>query len=122
MEQSAGFDVVADEVDGGLERCSGAEDGCDTAFFHAGGVSVGDGSTEDEEDVVGVLGAEERGDAGNDDIVGSGEDGEADAVDVFLDGGGDDHLGGLAEACVDDLHSGVAEGSGDDLGAAVVAV
>ena len=62
------------------------------------------------------------GDAGDDDVVGAGEDGEADAVDVFLDGGGDDHLGGLAEAGVDDFHAGVAEGAGDDFGAAVVAV
>ena len=69
-----------------------------------------------------MLFAQELGDAGDDDGVGSGEDGEADAVDVFLDGGGDDHLGGLAEAGVDDLHAGVAEGAGDDLCAAVVAV
>ena len=61
-------------------------------------------------------------DAGDDGVVGAGEDGEADAVDVLLDGGGDDHLGGLAEAGVDDLHAGVAEGAGDDFGAAVVAV
>ncbi len=61
-------------------------------------------------------------DAGDDDVVSAGEDGEADAVDVFLDGGGDDHLGGLAEAGVDDLHAGVAEGAGDDFCAAVVAV
>ena len=54
--------------------------------------------------------------------MGSGEDGEADAVDVLLDGGGDDHLGGLTKAGVDYLHSGVAEGAGDDFGAAVVAV
>jgi len=54
--------------------------------------------------------------------VSAGEDGEADAVDVLLNGGGDDHLRGLAEAGVDDLHAGVAEGSGDDFGAAVVAV
>src|SRR5258707_207740 len=51
-----------------------------------------------------------------------GEDGEADAVDVLLDGGRDDHFGGLTEAGVDDLHASVAEGSGDDLCAAVVAV
>ena len=50
------------------------------------------------------------------------EDGEADAIDVLLDGGGDDHLGSLAEAGVDDLHTSIAEGAGDDLGAAVVAV
>ena len=54
--------------------------------------------------------------------MGAGEDGEADAVDVFLDGGGDDHLGCLAEAGVDDLHACVAEGAGDDLCATVVAI
>ena len=69
-----------------------------------------------------MLFAEESGDARDDDVVGAGEDGEADAVDVLLDGCGDDHLGGLAEAGVDDLHAGVAEGAGDDFCAAVVAV
>ena len=90
--------------------------------FKLGLVFVGDGAAEDEEDVVGVLLVEQIDDAGDDDVVRAGEDGEADAVDVLLNGGGDDHLGGLAEAGVDDLHAGVAEGAGDDLGAAVVAV
>jgi len=54
--------------------------------------------------------------------VGAGEDREADAVDVFLNGGGDDHLRGLAKARVDDLHASVAQGAGNDLCAAVVAV
>jgi hypothetical protein len=85
-------------------------------------IFVGDGAAEDEEDVFGILFAEESGDAWDDDVVGSGEDGEADAVDVLLDGGGDDHLGGLTEAGVDDLHASVAKGAGDDLCAAVVAV
>ncbi len=85
-------------------------------------VLVGDGAAEDKEDVFGLLFAQECGDARDDDVVGAGEDGEADAVDVFLDGGGDDHLGGLAEAGVDDLHAGIAEGAGDDFCAAVVAV
>ncbi|MCU1252606.1 MAG: hypothetical protein JWQ49_5635 [Edaphobacter sp.] len=69
-----------------------------------------------------MLFTEQGGDTRDDDVVGAGEDGEADAVDVFLDGGGDDHLRGLAKAGVDDLHARVAEGSGDDLGSAVVAV
>ena len=85
-------------------------------------IFVGDGAAEDEEDVFGLLFAEELRDARDDDVVGAGEDGEADAVDVLLDGGGDDHLGGLAEAGVDDLHASVAEGAGDDFRAAVVAV
>ena len=85
-------------------------------------IFIGNGAAKDEEDVLGALLAEERGDAGNDDVMGSGEDREADAVDVLLDGGGDDHLGGLAEAGVDDLHAGVAKGARYDLRAAVVAV
>ena len=114
--------MLADEGDGGLERGAGAEDG-GYAMVHEGlDVLGGDGAAEDEEDVFRVLGAKELGDAGDDGIVGAGEDGEADAVDVFLDGGGDDHLGGLTEASVDNLHACVAEGAGDDLGAAVMAV
>ena len=83
---------------------------------------VGDGAAEDDEDVLGFVLAEQRDDAGDDDVVRAGEDAEADAVHVLLNGGVDDHLGGLAEAGVDDLHASVAEGAGDDLGAAVVAV
>jgi len=41
--------------------------------------------------------------------VRAGENGKADHVDVFLDGGGGDHLGGLAQAGVDDLHASVAQ-------------
>jgi len=85
-------------------------------------VFVGDGAAENEQNVFGFLFAEELDDAGDDHVVGAGEDGEADAVDVFLDGGGDDHLWGLAKAGVDDLHASVAEGAGDDFCAAVVAV
>jgi len=41
--------------------------------------------------------------------VGAAEDGEADDVDVFLDGCGGDHFGGLVEAGVDDLHASITE-------------
>lgn len=54
--------------------------------------------------------------------MGAGEDAEPDDVDVFLDGGRGDHLGGLVEAGVDDFHPGVAESGGDDLGTAVVTI
>jgi len=54
--------------------------------------------------------------------VGAGEDGEADDVDVFLHGGLGDHLGGLVETGVDDLHAVVAEDGGDGLRAAVVSI
>ena len=37
-------------------------------------------------------------------------------------GGGGDHFGRLAQAGVDHFHAGIAQGAGDHLGAAVVAV
>ena len=106
---------MADEVDGGFERCAGAEDGGYAVLFEVGDVLLGDGAAEDEEYVLGVGVDEKRVDAGDEGVVCSGEDGETDAVDVLLDGSVDDGLGGLTEAGVDDLHAGVAEGAGDDL-------
>ena len=50
------------------------------------------------------------------------EDRQADDVDVLLHRGRGDHLRRLVQAGVDDLHAGVAQRGGDDLGAAVVAV
>ena len=50
------------------------------------------------------------------------EDRDPDGVGILLDRRLDDLLGGLMEAGVDHLHARVAEGAGDDLGAAVVPV
>ena len=50
------------------------------------------------------------------------QDRQADDVDVFLDGGGGDHLRRLVQSGIDDFHAGVAERGGDDLGAAIVSV
>ena len=65
---------------------------------------------------------EQRDDFRDQGHVGAGEDREADRVGVLLDHRLGDLLGRLVQAGVDDLHAGVAEGAGDDLGAAVVAV
>jgi hypothetical protein len=54
--------------------------------------------------------------------VRAGQDAETDAVYVFLNGGLYDAFGRFAQAGIEDFHAGVAEGAGDDLGAAVVAV
>ena len=54
--------------------------------------------------------------------VRAGEDAQADDIDVFLERGFGDHLGGLADARVDHFAAAVAEGASDNLGAAVVAV
>src|SRR6187200_844026 len=54
--------------------------------------------------------------------VGAGEDREADDVDVLLQGGLGNLLGGEADALVDHLHAGVAGPQGDLLGAVGVPV
>ena len=54
--------------------------------------------------------------------VGAGEDADADHVHIFLGGGGGHLVGRDPHAEIDHLHAGVAEGAGDDLYAAVVAV
>ena len=50
------------------------------------------------------------------------EQGQADRVGVLLQGCLGDLFGGLEQARVDHLEAGIAQGAGDDLGAAVVAV
>ncbi len=50
------------------------------------------------------------------------EAGQPDCVDILLDGGRGDLLGGLVQPRVDDLHSGVSQRPGDDLYSPVVAV
>jgi hypothetical protein len=54
--------------------------------------------------------------------VRAGEDRQPDGVGVLLDDGLHDLLGRLVQARVDDLHAGVAQRAGDDLGPAVVSV
>ncbi len=101
---------------------AGEEDFGDAGFFEGEDVGFGNDAAEKDGDVVHALVVKKLHELGADGVVGAGEDGEADDVDIFLDGGGGDHLWGLAEAGVDDLHAGVAEGAGDYFGAAVVAV
>jgi len=54
--------------------------------------------------------------------VRAGEDREPDGVGILLNGGLGDLLGRLVQARVDHLHTGIAQGAGDDLRAAVVTV
>ena len=71
---------------------------------------------------VGVALLQQVDDLGEQRHVRAGEHREADRVGVLLDGGLDDLLRRLVQAGVDDLHAGVPQGAGHDLGAAVVTV
>ena len=75
-----------------------------------------------DEDVVASLLVQQLAHARKQRHVRAAEDRQADDVDVFLHGGGGDHLGRLMQTGVDDFHAGVAERGGDDLRAAIVAV
>ena len=52
----------------------------------------------------------------------AGEDAQANGVHVLLQRRLDDHLRRLAQAGIDDLHAGIAQGTGGHLGPAIVAI
>src|SRR5216684_4249367 len=102
--------TFADEVDDVLRGRAGEENFSDTGFLEGGNVCFGDDAADEDGDIGHAFVAEEIHELRADGVVGAREDGEADDVDVFLDGGRGDHFGGLTQARVDDFHAGVAEG------------
>ena len=54
--------------------------------------------------------------------MGAGQDAQADDGHVFLDGDRCDVFDALPDAGVDHLKAGVAQGAGDDFGAAIVSI
>ena len=101
---------------------AGEKNFCDAGLFEGGDVGSWDDAAYQNGYIVHAFFFEQSHELGTDCVVGAGEDGEADDVNVFLDGGGGDHFRSLAQAGIDHFHASVAEGSGDDFGAAVVAV
>jgi hypothetical protein len=90
-------------------------------------IVIGDGSADQEHDVVVRIAAQavsfQRIDqAGHEPHVGAGEDADADNVHVLLGGGGGHLVGSDSHTEIDNLHAGVAEGSGDDLHPTVMPV
>src|SRR5580700_1430935 len=113
----AGYALV-DELDDVLGGSSGQENFRDAGFFQGRDIGFGNNAADKDGNVVHAFFAEQGHELRADGVVGAGEDGETDDVHVFLDGGGGDHLRGLAQTGVNDFHAGVAEGAGDDFGAA----
>jgi hypothetical protein len=115
-------DAFVDELHDVLRGSAGEEDFRDAGFFQGGDVGFGDDAANEDGDVSHAFVVEEFHELGTDGVMRAGEDGEADDVDIFLDGGGGDHLGRLTQAGVDDFHAGVTQGAGDDFCAPVVAI
>ena len=104
------------------DRRPGAEDLGHTGLAQCGHVVVRDDPANRDEDIVHTAIAEQRRDPWHEGHVRTGQDGQADDVDIFLERGRGDHLGRLSEARVDDLEALVAQPTREHLGAAVVAV
>src|SRR5713226_1192744 len=115
-------DAFVDEIHDVLGGGSGKENGGDAGLFQGGDVGFGNDAADEDGDVIHAFVVEQFHQLGADGVVRAGEDGETDHVDVFLHGGGGDHLRGLAQASVNDFHAGVAQGAGDYFCAAVVAI
>jgi len=114
--------ALVDEFDDVLSGGAGEEDFGDAGLLEGGDVGAGNDAADEDGDFVHAFFVEEFHELGTERVVGAGEDGEANDVDVFLDGGGGDHLRCLAQAGVDHFHSGVAQGTRDYLRSAVVAI
>ena len=85
-------------------------------------VDIRNDTADDHQHVVHAALAQQLHDPRTDVHMRAGQDRQPDHVGVFLEGGGDDLLGRLPKARVDHLHPGVAECTGNDLGAAIVPV
>jgi hypothetical protein len=122
MRELCECDALVNKVHDVLRGSAWEEDFGDARLFEGRDVGFGDDAADQDGDVVHSLFAEEFHELGADGVVRAGKNREADDVDVFLDGGGGDHLGGLAQAGVDDFHAGVAQGASDYFCAAIVAI
>src|SRR5947208_5995700 len=111
-----------EEGDDFPERRPRAEHDLDAGLLELGDVFLRNDPAARDEDVARLPFLEELHDLREQGHVSAAEAREADRVDVLLDRGLDDVLRRLPQPGVDDLHAGVAQRAGDDLGPAVVAV
>jgi hypothetical protein len=111
-------DIGGDLAGGG----AGGEEGADADVVELLPVGIGDDASAGEEHVVHSFFLHQPDDPREYCHVGAAEDADADRVDVFLEGGVDDHFRRLPKAGIDDFHAGIAEGGCDDAGAPVMAV
>src|SRR5205823_3833711 len=120
--RSRPFTCGLEEGDDFAERRTGAEHDLDAGLLELGEVFLRNDPAARDEDVARLPFLEELHDLREQGHVSAAEAREADRVDVLLDRGLDDVLRRLPEPGVDDLHAGIAQRAGDDLGPTVVAV
>ena len=122
MSLSARFNVVAQKLDDVFGRSAGKKYFRDALFFQLRNIFLWNDAADEDEAVVHSFFAQQLDDARAESVVSAAQDRHTDGVHVFLERGGRDHLGRLAQTGVDDFHAGVAEGGGDDLRTAIMPV
>jgi len=122
VESAGGSQALVNEIDDVLRGRAREENFGNAGFFERGDVGFGDDAADENGNVVHALFLKKFHELRAECIVGARENGEANDVHVFLDGSGGDHLRGLAQPGVDDLHAGITQSASDHLGAAVVTI
>src|SRR5438093_1287078 len=114
--------VLAHPVDDIERRGAGAEDSLESHLLELWQVLMRDDPPTEEDHIVDPPFLQLFHHSWEQLQVCAGEDGEPDDVRVLLECRLSDHLRRLPDARIDDLEAGVAEGSGDDFGAAVMSI
>jgi len=83
-------------------------------------ILIGNDSAHQHQDIVHLVPLEQVHDAGDDRIVRAREYRESDDVYIFLQRCADDHFRGLPQSGVNHFHAGIAQGTRNYLGAAIV--
>src|SRR5208282_117979 len=114
--------VLANKLHDVVHRGAGLEDGGHADFLEPFDILIGDDAADHYHHIIHFVLLQQVHHARHDGVVRAREDRQPDDLHVFLERRADNHLRRLAQAGVDDLHAGIAEGAGNNLGAAVMAV
>jgi hypothetical protein len=112
----------ADEIDDLLGGGAGLENFGDSGALQCGNVFTGNDAAGNEQNIVDSLTAEQFADARKDGIMRAGEDGDANSVDVLLNGGAYNLFRRLPKAGIDYFHTGISQRARDNFGATVMAI
>src|SRR6476646_2062261 len=121
-EEAARLHILANEYRDVIHRRAGIEDGTDAGFLEEIKILLWNDAADEKQHVFHLVLLEEIRHARDNGIVCAGKNREANHVHVFLQRRVDKHVRRLAEPGIDDFHAGIAQRTGNYLGATVVAV
>ena len=113
---------LKDGLGTGRNTSTGAVDGRAAALVEEVVITRRNDAPGEDDDILTALLLQALDELRNEGLVTSSEGGAADGVDISIDGGTSGLLGGLEERTDIDIEAEIGETSGDDLGAAIVAV